>query len=183
LSQACLDNSCLCSVCIFESSNKEKRCGRLIFAGRYHGWDDHAVTNIPSATVTAQVLDYQMASAYGPDTEVRNGLISSFNFSLVRNIPDENDRLPRQARDKRNENCTPHNPDVSFIACSQEHKPIIATVTLPNLCSANATDPNVCAPARYGDTMCYDNQTDACCENDVRKHFLVFLEGSRLIHR
>ena len=81
---------------------------------KYHGWDDHLVTNIRGASVSATVLDYQMVS-FGSDTE--------------------------------------------------EHKPIIVSVTLPNPCSDNATDPDVCAPARYGSTLCYNKQTDACCEN------------------
>jgi hypothetical protein len=37
---------------------------------KYHGWDDHAVTNIPKATVKATVLDYQMSS-FGAPVSVR----------------------------------------------------------------------------------------------------------------
>lgn len=50
---------------------------------------------------------------------------------------------------------------------TEEHKPIVATVSLPTPCAGNTTDPNVCAPERYGDPMCYNKQTDSCCENEV----------------
>ena len=86
---------------------------------KYLGWDDHAVTNIAGATVSAMVLPYQMGGAggFGKDTE--------------------------------------------------EHKPIVATLQLPTPCSSNATDPNVCAPERYGEPMCFEKTSTSCCQNDV----------------
>ena len=93
---------------------------------KYHGWDDHAVTNIRGASISATALHYQMVS-FGSDTE--------------------------------------------------EHKPIVVSMVFPNPCSGNSTDPDVCAPARYGNVLCYDKQTDSCCENEAHGTSIVCPAG------
>ena len=49
---------------------------------KYQGWDDHAVTNVMGATVTATVLHYQMSS-FANDTEEHKPIVAKVSLPSV----------------------------------------------------------------------------------------------------